>query len=44
MTSNEILKELETYGDEVIKKIYFNHGAREPLFGVRVADMKKILK
>lgn len=44
MTVKEVMKELEGYGDEVIKNIYLNHGVREPLYGVRVQDMKKILK
>lgn len=44
MTLEESLKELESYGDEVIKKIYLSHGIKEPLFGVRVQDLKKIVK
>lgn len=44
MNLKEVMKELEGYGDPQIKKIYLNHDAKEPLFGVRVADMKKIVK
>ena len=44
MTTDEILKELEKYGDSQTKKTLMNHGAREPFFGVKVADMKTILK
>ncbi len=44
MTLNEILDELKKYGDEQTKKTLMNHGAKEPFFGVRVADLKKILK
>jgi len=44
MTAKEVMKELESYGDETIKNIYLNHGIKEPLFGVRIQDMKKILK
>ncbi len=44
LTLKEVLIELENYGDETIKKIYLNHGVREPLYGVRVQDMKKIVK
>ena len=44
MTVKEILNELEVYGSEQTKKIYLNVGAKEPLFGVKVADLKKILK
>jgi len=44
MTANEILIELEKLGDPQTKKTLFKHGAREPFFGVKVADLKKILK
>ena len=43
MTANDILKELKSYGDEQTKKTFRRHGAREPFFGVKVADLKKIL-
>lgn len=43
-TAKEILKELEGYGDPATKKMLINNGAREPVFGVKVADLKKILK
>ena len=44
MTANEVLTELEKYGDAQTKKTLTRHGAREPFFGVKVGDMKKILK
>ena len=44
MTTKEILKELEEYGDEQTKSTLMRHGAKEPLFGVKVQDLKKILK
>ena len=44
MTTGEILKELEKYGDSQTKKTLMNHGAKEPFFGVKVSDLKKILK
>ena len=44
MTKDEVLEELNSYGDAQTKKTLMRHGAREPLFGVRVADLKKILK
>ena len=44
MTSNEILKELAQYGDQRTKNTLMKHGAREPFFGVKVQDLKKILK
>ena len=44
MTAKEVLKELESYGNPGTKKVLLNHGAKEPFFGVKVADLKKILK
>ena len=44
MTVDEILKELEGYGDEGTRRIFMKHGAREPFYGVKVRDLKKILK
>ena len=44
MTTKEILKELEGFGNEGTKKIFLRHGAREPFFGVKVQDLKKIVK
>ena len=44
MTVNEIMAELEQYGNESTKKVFLKHGAKEPFFGVKVADLKKIVK
>ena len=44
MTSKEILARLEKMGSASIKKVYMNHGAVEPFFGVKVGDMKTIVK
>ncbi len=44
MTTTEILKELQEYGDEQTKATLMKHGAKEPFFGVKVQDLKKILK
>lgn len=44
MTSQEILMELQEFGDEQTKNTLMRHGAKEPLFGVKVQDLKKILK
>jgi 3-methyladenine DNA glycosylase AlkD len=44
MTAKEILKELEQLGDERTKSTLERHGAREPFFGVKIADLKKVLK
>ena len=44
MTLQEIMLQLEQRGSEQTKKTFFRHGAREPLFGVKVEDLKKIQK
>ncbi|MCF8372958.1 MAG: DNA alkylation repair protein [Bacteroidales bacterium] len=44
MTLDEVMKELESYGNEQTKKVLVKHGAKEPFFGVRVQDLKKIVK
>jgi 3-methyladenine DNA glycosylase AlkD len=44
MTTQQILAELEAMGTENCKRIFMNHGAKEPLFGVKVQDLKKIQK
>lgn len=44
MTTKEVLKELEGYGNASTKKIFLKHGAREPFYGVKVQDLKKIQK
>jgi 3-methyladenine DNA glycosylase AlkD len=44
MTASEVLKELEKYGDSQTKKTLLRHGAKEPFFGVKISDLKKILK
>lgn len=44
MTLEEVLVELEGYGNPNTKKTLAKHGAKEPFFGVKVADLKKIIK
>jgi len=44
MTKDEVMIALEGYGSEQTKKTLMKHGAREPFFGVKVGDMKKIVK
>jgi len=44
MTTNEVLKELETMGSESTKRTFIRYGAPEPFFGVKVGDMKQIVK
>lgn len=44
MTTEQVMKELAKKGSESIKKIFLNHGAKEPLFGVKIGDLKVIQK
>ena len=44
MTARQIMAELESLGSPGIKKILLQHGVREPFFGVKVGDMKPIVK
>jgi 3-methyladenine DNA glycosylase AlkD len=44
MTAKEIVAELSKLGSETIKKVLMRHGAREPFFGVKIEDLKKIQK
>lgn len=44
MTVQEVMKALEEFGDDRTKNTLIKHGAKEPFFGVKVADLKKILK
>ena len=45
MTAQEVLAELKTLGSESTKRMMMkNHGVREPFFGVKIGDMKEIVK
>ncbi len=44
MTAQEVLKQLEKLGTAQTKKTFARHGCPEPFFGVKVGDMKKIVK
>lgn len=44
MRKDEVMAELALMGDEQNKNIFLKHGAREPFYGVKVEDLKKILK
>jgi 3-methyladenine DNA glycosylase AlkD len=44
MTAAEIVEEIRPLGSDAYKKIMFNHGAKEPLFGVKIEELKKIQK
>lgn len=43
-TAKEILNELRPLGSDGYKRILFNHGVKEPCFGVKVSDLKVIQK
>lgn len=43
-TVEQIMKELEALGSETTKRVLLKHGAKEPLFAVKVGDMKPIQK
>lgn len=44
MELREVMQELASYADERTKNTLMKHGAKEPFFGVKVGDLKKILK
>jgi 3-methyladenine DNA glycosylase AlkD len=44
MTKDEVMKTLAALGSEQTKKTLMRHGAKEPVFGVKVGDMKPIQK
>ncbi len=44
MNVKEVMASLEKMGTAQTKKTFLNHGAVEPFFGVKVGDMKSIVK
>lgn len=44
MTYEEIMQALADMGSEQTKNTYIRHGAIEPFFGVKIGDMKKLVK
>ena len=44
MTAKAILEELKPLGRDSYKRILFNHGIKEPCFGVKIEYLKKIQK
>ena len=44
MTAAEIVKQLKPLGKDTYKKVLLNHGIKEPLFGVKIDELKKIQK
>ena len=44
MTAQEIVEQLRPLGRDSYKKVLLNHGVKEPFFGVKIEDLKKIQK
>jgi len=44
MTVENILESLKEMGSESVRRIFRNHGAPDALYGVKVGDMKNIIK
>ncbi|NHN32052.1 DNA alkylation repair protein [Paenibacillus agricola] len=44
MKVEQIMVKLEQLGSEQTKRTFIRHGAQEPLFGVKVGDLKKLVK
>ncbi|MFM8275342.1 MAG: DNA alkylation repair protein [Gemmata sp.] len=44
MTAKDVMAQLEALGSAQTKKTLLRHGAREPFFGVKVADLKVLQK
>ena len=43
MKLDGVMQQLSSMGSEQSKKVLVKHGAREPFFGVKVADLKKLI-
>ena len=44
MTAEQILAQLKELGQESYKKVIMKHGIQEPVYGVKIEEMKKIVK
>lgn len=44
MTLDQVMSELAAKGSEATKKLLVKHGAKEPFFGVKIADLKPLHK
>jgi len=44
MTKDEVMIELSKFGNDQTKKVFTRHGAREPFYGVKVGDLKTLVK
>jgi 3-methyladenine DNA glycosylase AlkD len=43
-TLDQAMSELAAKGSEAVKRLWLKHGAKEPFFGVKIADLKVIQK
>jgi len=43
MELQDVVDRLEAMGSERTKRTYFRHGVREPFFGVKIGDLKKLV-
>jgi 3-methyladenine DNA glycosylase AlkD len=44
MSTTDVMKALEKLGSPQTKKTYLRHGCPEPFFGVKIADLKALIK
>jgi 3-methyladenine DNA glycosylase AlkD len=44
MNLDDVMKALEAKADPAIKRTFLRHGVKEPLFGVRIGDLKPLQK
>jgi len=44
MNLEKVMAHLESHGSDAVKRVYMSHGAREPLFGVKLGDFKGLRK
>ena len=44
MTKDDVMLELARFGNEQTKKVLTRHGARDPFYGVKVGDLKTLVK
>src|SRR5437879_2790623 len=42
MTANEIVEQLKLLGLDSYKRVLLNHGVKEPVYGVKIEEMKKV--
>ena len=44
MTAKVILEEIKPLGSDSYKRVMFNHGVKEPFFGVKISELQKIVR